>query len=152
MVSQEILAELSRIIGDDLAKNNFELVEFKHRYEGSDLVLRLLVDRPEGGITMDECARLNRSLGELLDEKDMVPVRYVLEVSSPGLDRPLISRKDFTRCLNKQAVFFLNEQINGKLELQGRITSAGDRSVFIDDAGQALEVPLTKINKAKLII
>ena len=151
MVSQDILDRLNKIIGENLAENNFELVEFMHRYENRDLVLRLLVDRPEGGITMDECARLNRSLGELLDEKDIIPVRYVLEVSSPGLDRTLISRRDFTRCLNKQAVFFLNQQVNGKLQVQGAITSAGDTSVFIDDAGQVLEIPLTKINKAKLV-
>jgi ribosome maturation factor RimP len=152
MVNQDILVQLNKIIGENLAENNFELVEFTHRYEGRDLVLRLFVDKPEGGITMDECASLNRSLGELLDEKDIIPVRYILEVSSPGFDRPLMSRKDFMRCLNKQAVFFLNEPVDGKLQVQGRITSAGDTSVFIDDSGQVLEIPLTKINKAKLII
>ena len=152
MVNQDILDQLNKIIGDNLAENNFELVVFTHRYEGKDLVLRLFVDKPEGGITMDECASLNRSLGQLLDEKDMIPVRYILEVSSSGLDRPLMSRKDFMRCLNKQAVFFLNEPVNGKLQVQGRITSAGDTSVFIDDSGQVLEIPLTKINKAKLVI
>ncbi|MFA4854104.1 MAG: ribosome maturation factor RimP [Candidatus Omnitrophota bacterium] len=152
MVNQDILVQLNKIIGENLAENNFELVEFTHRYEGRDLVLRLFVDKPEGGITMDECASLNRSLGQLLDEKDIIPVRYILEVSSSGLDRPLMSRKDFMRCLNKQAVFFLNQPVNGKLQVQGRITSAGDTSVFIDDSGQVLEIPLTKINKAKLII
>jgi len=151
MVNQDILVQLNKIIGENLAENNFELVEFTHRYEGRDLVLRLFVDKPEGGITMDECASLNRSLGQLLDEKDMIPVHYILEVSSSGLDRPLMSRKDFMRCLNKQAVFFLNEPVNGKLQAQGRIISAGDTSVFIDDSGQVLEIPLTKINKAKLI-
>ena len=143
---------MNRVIAEDLQKNNFDLVELTHRYEGRDLVLRLLVDKPQGGITMDECAGLNRLLGELLDEKDIIPARYVLEVSSPGLDRPLASRKDFTRCLNKQAVFFLNEQVSGKLELRGRISSAGDTSVFIDISGEILEIPLTKINKAKLIL
>jgi len=152
MVNQEILAEANRIIAEDLAKNNFELVEFAHRYEGRDLVLRLLVDKPQGGITMDECARLNRSLGRLLDEKDIIPVRYILEVSSPGLDRPLKSGKDFTRCLDKQAVFFLNEPIEGKLQVEGRIAVASDASVSIDYPGKVLEIPLTKINRAKLVI
>lgn len=151
MVSREILAELNRIISGELAKDNFELVEFAHRYEGRDLVLRLLVDRPQGGITMDECAGLNRTLGQMLEEKDMIPARYILEVSSPGLDRPLITKKDFTRCLNKEAVFFLNEQIEGKLQVQGKISSAGDTSVSIEYSGKVLEIPLTKINKAKLV-
>ena len=151
MVNQDTLAEANRVIAENLAENNFELVEFTHRHEGRDLVLRLLVDKPQGGITMDECASLNRSLAELLDEKDMIPVRYVLEVSSPGLDRPLISARDFSRCLNKQAVFFLNQQVEGKLQVQGRIISAGDASVSIDYSGKALEIPLAKINKAKLV-
>ncbi len=152
MVNQDILAQLKKIIGENLAENNFELVEFTHRYEGRDLVLRLLVDKPEGGITMDECASLNRKLGQLLDEKDIIPVRYILELSSPGLDRPLKAREDFMRCLNKQAAFFLNGPVNGKLQAQGLITSAGDTSVFINDSGRVLEIPLTKINKAKLVI
>lgn len=151
MVSREILAELNRIISGELAKDNFELVELAHRYEGGALVLRLLADRPQGGITMDECAGLNRTLGQLLEEKDIIPERYILEVSSPGLDRPLITKKDFTRCLNKEAVFFLNEQIEGKLQAQGKIISAGDTSVSIEYSGKVLEVPLTKINKAKLV-
>lgn len=151
MVNQDILVQLNKIIGENLAENNFELVEFTHRYEGKDLVFRLLVDKPQGGITMGECASLNRSLGQLLYEKDIIPVRYSLEISSPGLDRTLMSRKDFIRCLNKQAVFFFNDLVNGKLQAQGRITSAGDTSIFIDDSGQVLEIPLTKINKAKLV-
>lgn len=152
MVNQEMIAQLNRIVSDFLAENNFELVEFIHRYEGRDLVLRLLVDKPEGSISMGECAQLNRRIGQLLDEKDIIASRYILEVSSPGLDRPLKTREDFMRCLNKQAVFFLNDLVNDRCQWQGLISKVGEHSVFIIQSGQVLEVPLTKINKAKLVI
>ena len=152
MVNQDILVQLNKIIGENLAENNFELVEFTHRYEGKDLVFRLLVDKPQGGITMGECASLNRSLGQLLYEKDIIPVRYILEVSSSGLDRPLMSRKDFMRCLNKQAVFFLNDLVNGKCQCQGLICKVDQAIVSIQAPGEILEIPLIKINKAQLVI
>ncbi len=152
MVDREIIARLNKIISDFLAENSFELVEFMPRDEGRDLVLRLLVDKSEGEISMGECAQLNRQIGRLLDEKDIIASRYILEVSSPGLDRPLKTREDFMRCLNKQVVFFLNDLVNGKCQWQGLINRVGEQAVFIHQSGQVLEIPLTKINKAKLII
>lgn len=152
MVNQEAIAQLSNIVSGYLSENSFELIQLIYRYEGRDLVLRLLVDKTEGSISMDECAQLNRQIGQLLDEKDIIRSRYILEVSSPGLDRPLKTREDFMRCLNKQAVFFLNDLVNGKCQWQGLISRVDKDCVFINQSGQVLGIPLTKINKAKLII
>jgi len=152
VISQEIITQLNKIIRDNLAENRLELVEFIHRYEGRDLVLRLLVDKPEGGITLGECALLNRSLGDILDAKDILPGHYILEVSSPGLDRVLATREDFSRYLNKQAVFFLNDLVNGKREWEGLISRVSETTVFIDTPKGSLEIPLIKINKAKLVV
>lgn len=152
MVNQEAIAQLSNIVSGYLSENNFELIQLIYRYEGRGLVLRLLVDKTEGSISMDECAQLNRQIGQLLDEKDIIRSRYILEVSSPGLDRPLKTREDFMRCLNKQAVFFLNDLVNGKCQWQGLISRVDKDCVFINQSGQVLGIPLTKINKAKLII
>ena len=152
MADQEIIAQLGKIISGSLEEKGYELVELIYRPEGRSLVLRLLVDKFAGGITMDECAALNHKLGQLLDEQDIIPDRYILEVASPGLDRKLTTKKDFMRCLNKQVVFFLNDLISGKCQWQGVVNRVDDVSVFIDYAGQALEIPLSKINKATLII
>ena len=151
MDRQEVINELRIIIGDFLKNQNLDLVDLIYRYEGRDLILRLLVDKPEDGITLDECAYLNNGISVILDEKDILQQRYVLEVSSPGLDRPLKTKNDFLRCINKTARFFLNEPINGRLELEGIITGVRDDSVYIDISGQTLEVPLSKITKAKQI-
>lgn len=85
-----------------MKNQNLDLVDIIYRYEGRGLVLRVLVDKPEGGITLDECAGLNNEISRILDEKDMLQQRYILEVSSPGLDRPLNSKNDFLRCINKE--------------------------------------------------
>ena len=101
---------------------------------------------------MDECAMLNRGIGRLLDEKDIIKDRYMLEVASPGLDRPLRTKEDFSRFLNKKARFFLNNPINAKIEWEGLIVRVEAESVFINIKRENVEVPFVKVNKAKLII
>lgn len=151
MDSQEVINELRIIIGDFLKKQNLDLVDLAFRYEGKDLGLRLLTDKPEGGITLDECAYLNNEISRIIDEKGILQQGYILEVSSPGLDRPLNSKNDFLRCINRTVRLFLNEPINGKWELEGLVSAVGEDSVSIGITGQALEVPLSKITRAKQI-
>ena len=128
------------------------MVELIYRHEGRDLFLRILVDKPEGGIILEECSRLNRELGVLLDEKDILRERYVLEVASPGLDRPLKTKADFMRCLQREARFFLNEPLGGKIELAGVIEKVENDSVFVAQDNDVVEIPLAKINRAKQVI
>ena len=149
---QEIIAELKNIIGEYLKIQGLDLVDLILRQEGRDLILRIIADRPEGGITVGECANLNERISNLLDEKDILQTRYVIEVSSPGLDRALKTRNDFLRCINRRARFFLNELINGKIELEGLISKVGNDSVYIESRNELIEIPLTKINKAKQVI
>lgn len=152
MIKDELIKELNGLIATCLSRQNLELIDFICRYEGNNLVLRVLVDAPGGGITLGECALVNRQLGRLLEEKNIIDCNYLLEVSSPGLDRCLKTQKDFSRLLNKEAVFFLNDLVGGKCQWQGVISKVDDKSVFIDHAGRVLEIPLIKINKAKLVI
>ena len=152
MDRQEIIAELKNIIGDYLKIQGLDLVDLILRQEGRDLILRILVDRLEGGITVGECANLNERISNLLDEKDILQTRYVIEVSSPGLDRALKTRNDFLRCINRRVKFFLNELINGKIELEGLICKVENDSVYIESRNELIEIPLTKINKAKQVI
>ncbi|MFH0738504.1 MAG: ribosome maturation factor RimP [Candidatus Omnitrophota bacterium] len=148
----EITEELSRIISGYLASRGLQLVELIYRREGRYQMLRVLADRPEGGISLGECAQLNRELGGLLDEKGILQEGYILEVSSPGLDRPLRSRDDFLRCKNKKAKFFLKEMIEAKFEWDGLITEVDEGNVYINTEDKQLIIPLDKINKAKRLL
>lgn len=152
MDRQTIINELRSIIGEYLKMKDFDLIDLIYRYEGKDLFLRILVDKPEGGITIDECAQLNSEISIILDEKNILHLRYILEVSSPGVDRPLLTKKDFLRCINRKVRFRLGEPINDKMELAGLICKVDDDSVYVDVGGKILNIPLLKIITAKQII
>ena len=152
MDRQAKISELKTIMQDYLKAKDYDLVEFIYRYEGRDLILRILADRPQGGITIEECADLNKELSNILDENDTLQERYILEVSSPGLDRPLFTKNDFMRCINKKVHLFFNEQVNQKSELEARIVEAGEEVVKVDIDGNISEIPIAKIRKAKQVI
>lgn len=132
-----------------LKDKGIELVELTTRYEGPNLYVRIFADRPEGGITLEECASLNCKLSSLFEENILIEERYTLEVSSPGIDRSLSTKNDFLRSLDKTVRFFLNTLVNGKLEWEGVVKKADDDSVYIEVKGELLQVPYLTINKAK---
>lgn len=152
MYREDVVSRLRESVGTYLGSQGLELVDLIYRQEAGDYHLRFLVDRPEGGISLGECARLNKEIGSILDAEDMLQARYILEVSSPGLDRSLKTRSDFQRCLNKEARFFLNTQVAGKIEHAGIIRQAKDESVSVETKDGIIEIPLSGINKAKQII
>ncbi|MFA4993501.1 MAG: hypothetical protein WC571_05995 [Candidatus Omnitrophota bacterium] len=152
MDRETLKQEISSSVNDLFLAQGFVLVDIILRQDGSGLLLSLLVDRPQGGISLGECSLLNRLIRQELAERNILTGEYSLEVSSPGLDRPLKTKEDFTRCLNKEAVFFLNDLVNGKCEWNGIISKVNETTVFVERTGEVLEIPLIKINKAKLVI
>ncbi len=150
MDRQETIKQLEGVIEGYLKSQGFELVELVSFHQSGDLVLRILADRPSGGITMDDCARLNIGIHSHLEENNLPD--FALEVSSPGLDRPLKKERDFIRSLGKKAVFYLNDTVEGALQHEGVITKVADGDVFIEKAGAVLHLPLARIAKAKTII
>ena len=148
--AQDLIWENVKQILDPLG---FELVEWKAIRSNNELILRFLIDRLEGGITLNECAQLNRDISQLLDEKNIVGQEYSLEVSSPGLDRPLQESKDFQRVMEKVIHVFLNEKQEGKLEFQGKLVRLEKEGIVLNDNRHGeLFIPFTKINKAKQVV
>lgn len=152
MDRQEIINELKTIISDYLRNRGLDLVDFTLRYEGRDFILRILVDRPQGGITLDECTFINSEVGRILDEKDILQARYLLEVASPGLDRPLATKNDFLRSITKNVRFFLREPVEGRIEWEGIILKVEADVLYIDAKGITVEIPLSKVRKGKQVI
>ena len=151
-MDRQILQELRLFIEPFVKERGFELVDMYFRYEAGRTVLGILADRPEGGITIDECTFLNSELGVMMDEKSSVSEPYVLEVSSPGIDRPLKTKEDFRRCKGRAVTVYLREPVTGKLELSGEIKDVDDSILTITVEGQDVQVPLEGISKAKQII
>jgi len=152
MDRDELKLQIDSLVKKLLVSEGFVLVEFVFRQDGLSFFLGLFVDRPEGRISLGECSLLNRKVRQVLDENKIFSGQYTLEVSSPGLDRPLKTKEDFIRCLNKEVVFFLNDFLESKCQWQGLLSRVDESSVIINSGEHVLEIPLIKINKAKLII
>ena len=152
MDREALIEELREVIAGYLGAKQIELIDLVYRFEAGRVVLRIIADKPQGGINLEECAILNHELGIILDEKDLLQERYILEVSSPGLDRPLQTKSDFLRCLNRKIAVFLNQPVNGRLEIKGEIKNVSEENLYlVNDNGQ-IEIKLDNIRKGKQII
>ncbi len=145
----ELEEKIRMIAAPLLSELLLEIVEMQIRPQGKSLVIEILVDKPGGGVTIQECAILNRRIGNALEAENVIAGQYLLEVSSPGLDRPLKTRSDFSRGLHKEIKFFLTEPIEEQWEYLGKIVKVSDEEVVIEVKGRQTLLPFSKINKAK---
>lgn len=130
----------------------FELVDVVFATEYGRKVLRFFIDKP-GGVTLDDCTQASRELSTLLDVEDPIPQRYTLEVSSPGLDRPLVKEKDFIRYAGKKVRIKTKEPIEGRRNFKATIDSVGDKSISVTDFdGRRFVIELARIDRARLEI
>ncbi len=124
-----------------IEQNNFELVDVEYVKEASNYYLRIYIDK-EGGITVDDCEIVSRALGDLLDAKDFIEESYVLEVSSPGLGRPLKKEKDFKRSIGMEVEIHLYKAIDRQKDYTGVLIAYSDDDVTIavdDDKEMKIE-------------
>ena len=126
-----------------------ELVDVQYRPELGRMVVRLLLDRPEGGVTLDDLARVSRELGDVLDAHDAVPGRYHLECSSPGLNRPLIREPHFRRAIGKRVSVRMHEPVGGRRQFHGILEEVAADGITVRDPDAGLMVlPFAGIEKA----
>jgi len=153
-----IVEILKEKIGSLVEEDGLEIVDLKFFEGGPASVLRIYVDKA-GGVTVDQCANLSRRIGDFLEIEDLIPSRYTLEVSSPGLDRPLFSGADFKRKIGERVRVFLKEEVSGKMELLGKIKNLEGENLLLlveskasglNNAKQEV-IPLKKVAKAKIM-
>lgn len=125
-----------------LEEYGFELVDVEYVREVGVWYLRAYIDK-DGGITVDDCETISRRLGEWLDEEDFISDSYILEVSSPGLGRPLKKEKDFVRSMGKDVEVRLYKPLNKQKEYRGALKSydADTVTITLEDGG---DLPLAK--------
>lgn len=112
-------------------QHKFELVDVEYVKEAGTWYLRIYIDK-EGGITIDDCETVSRAFSDLLDEKDFIEDAYILEVSSPGLGRPLKKEKDFKRSLGKEVEIRTYRPIERQKEFCGILSAYDENSVTIE--------------------
>ena len=143
-----ILSRVSELIRPMLASRGAELVELTCHPGGGRLLLRCLVDTARG-ITLGSLSDLNRSIGALIEEHDLIPEPYLLEVSSPGLDRPLKKWTDFERVIGRRIQVATHVPMADKQEHRGEVLSANEEAVVLRlDSGEKLQIPLLQIARA----
>ncbi|OGS45735.1 MAG: hypothetical protein A2539_07830 [Elusimicrobia bacterium RIFOXYD2_FULL_34_15] len=142
---------IKEIISEDIEKEGFEIFEIKSSQFKGRTIIRIFIDKP-GGVTTDDCGKVSDIAGFLLDNSDLNIARYDLEVSSPGLDRPLASEKDFKKNIGMVAVINLKETVEGKIFYEGKIISTGNDIVEVSVKDKNIKIPISKIHKAKLRI
>ena len=125
----DIEAKTEALVMPIIEANNLELVDVEYVKEGSDYYLRVYADK-EGGITIGDCEIVNRALGDLLDQDDYIGDAYILEVSSPGLTRPL--EKDFKRSIGKVVEIKTFAKVNGAKEFEGVLKAYDENTVTIE--------------------
>ena len=114
-----------------VAEYDFELVDVEYVKEGSTWYLRAYIDKP-GGITVNDCEMVSRRLSNILDEKDYIEPSYVMEISSPGLGRPLKKEKDFKRSLGREVEIRTYRMIDKSKEFIGILKDYDDKTVTIE--------------------
>jgi ribosome maturation factor RimP len=146
MKEDELNALLAPLIGD----LGLELVgiEFSPGHGGS--LLRVYVDAPERPVTIDDCERASREISAALDVNDPVAGRYTLEVSSPGLDRPLFTPEQFTRFIGEAVKINVNLPIDGRRRFHGTIAAIDGDRITIEQDGEPVTLVHANIAKARL--
>ena len=134
-----------------------EIFDVQLRRESGGMVLRVQIDRPgpaataENSVSVGDCAHVSRDLSAILDVEDLVTTAYILEVSSPGLDRPLRHADDYRRFSGRRAKLVMREPVDGQTYFKGRLGGVDDNAVLIDAAdGRRHRVPIGVITRANL--
>ncbi len=136
----------ARPILDDLG---LELVEIQFRRESGGWILRLFVDR-EGGVNIDDCASVSRQVSAYLEVEELIDHAYNLEVSSPGLERPLKRKEDFVRFLGRKARIKVKEPIDGQRVFLGLLGPVVGETLTLDVDGQQMDIDLDAMARARL--
>ncbi len=145
-------ARLTALAESLAASLGMEIVLAEIKGGGNRSIVRIFIDQP-GGVSLSDCERFSKRLSVLLDVEDFVPFSYILEVSSPGLDRPLIKEKDFARFSGKTAKVRTRLPVEGQRNMRGRILGVSGGRLALEIApGKQIEIALAEIEKANLVI
>ena len=153
----DVVAQVRALAERVAGSYGLEIFDVQFRREGQGLVLRVRIDRPgpaataDESVSVDDCAQISRDLSAMLDVEDVVPDAYTLEVSSPGLDRPLRHADDYRRFSGRRAKLVMREAVDGQKYFKGRLGGMDDDAVLIEgEDGRRHRVPIGVITRANL--
>ena len=149
--TEEIKKKVEELVQPLAVSQGLELVDLElMRARRGRTILRLFLDRPGGGITIQEITRISRVVGDLLEVHDLIPESYHLEVSSPGLTRPFKNLEDYRRYVGRLVRITTRQPRDGKQVFRGILQGLEDDEVCLQEGGAVYRLPLAEIAKARL--
>lgn len=149
MPPEELIAKLHNLVEPVIEEHGLELVRLDFS-AGRRAHLGVYIDKPDG-VTITDCETISRALSDILDAYDPIPQSYILEVSSPGVDRPLAGKSDFQRSRGKMLKVYTREPVAGRMSFQGKLDDTGEKDIEMTlEKGERIRIPLDKISKAHL--
>ena len=150
MQADSIAQQIDRIAEKAASDNGVEFIHSEIVGSKRNMTVRIYIDKPEG-VTLEDCSTVSRAIEAVIDADDFIPSSYVLEVSSPGIERPLFTVQDFEKFAGKKAKVKTLESINGQANFNGRIVSVEDSEIIFDDKTNGnVRIPFEKVAKANL--
>ncbi|MDY6861403.1 MAG: ribosome maturation factor RimP [Thermodesulfobacteriota bacterium] len=147
----EIYEDIRRVAEPAIEALGMELIKVEIATKHKGRILRLYIDK-EGGINLDDCVTISRQINPMLDVENILKGSYTIEVSSPGLDRPLTREKDFIKYKGESIKIETKESIENRKNFQGEIVDIKDKILVLKiEEGKTAEIPLFLIMKARLI-
>lgn len=148
---EEIVQKVKEIIEPVFRQGHYHLVEIELRGTGNNRVLSIYVDTDQG-ITLKEVTELTREINDLLDIHDLIPGKYRLEVSSPGLTRPLKHLWQFRKNIGRELKIRFTEQPNTQAKLRGELVSVSENEIQVKSGENVISIPYASIVEAKIVI
>lgn len=149
--NRRIASDIEELLNPSLEAMGFELVRLRLLGSGGGRTLEIMAERPDGTMTIDDCAEVSKTVAAILDIEDPIPGEYVLEVTSPGIDRPLTREKDFERFRGFEARIDTIEAIDGKRRIHGCIDGLSDGQVVITGEDGTHRIAQADIRSARLV-
>jgi ribosome maturation factor RimP len=145
-----LIREISQLIEPILDEMGVELVDIEYLSSHGRWIVRIYVDK-DGGITVDDCARVSREIDEIIEIKNIIHHAYVLEVSSPGLNRPLKKEKDFKGAVGKKIKARISVPLKGRRHFTGYLTDFRNDTLYLEVENKPLSLSRRDVEKANLV-
>lgn len=151
-MSRKVLEAVEALAHPILAEEGLELYDMEFTKEGKNWFLRVYIDQVEGQVDLDDCSRVSERLSAALDRSDPIKGGYYLEVSSPGAERPLKKDIHFQRAVGERILLTTFEPIDGRKKFEGTLNAYTADMVTMDVDGEAVQIPLEKVAKARRVL
>ena len=147
----ELRQTLTELADEYLPGLGLELVDLELEFSGRRRIVRFFVDRPGGGVNVDDCAKASRTIGWEMEEREVLESGYVLQVSSPGLDRRIARPRDFQKFTGSELTLRLRQPIDGRRKFAGRLLSADERGIELGVGEDVIGLRYDQIQRANLV-